>query len=282
MRLSNLSQSIAVKLLSIDERVRNLASQADKLDAAVEQARAIISNRIEVDAAKYEQVRSGFPTLHAQAQAARQRADSERGILQEGIRSWLEALPHNSKLHPVSPPSADSDLATLDAKLQGMRAELARLNAVTIPADDIAGKAKAYVDELKTRAAPMLRGVGNGQDLTVAWPDGRPDANPNNGSGYSSDANALLLFALLMPNELAETIVRAAQDTLPTKLEKRLSELPDAIDALSYEVAFLREKAGMPPDPAMRPWHHLSVRLSKDEPNVTAAMAHVIADRIRA
>jgi hypothetical protein len=35
MRLSNLSQSIAVKLLSIDERVRNLASQADKLDAAV-------------------------------------------------------------------------------------------------------------------------------------------------------------------------------------------------------------------------------------------------------
>jgi hypothetical protein len=66
------------------------------------------------------------------------------------------------------------------------------------------------------------------------------------------------------------------------KLEKRRAELPDAIDLLSYEVAYLREKAGLPPDPLMAPWHHLSVRLSKDEPSVTAAMAHVIADRIRA
>jgi hypothetical protein len=94
-------------------------------------------------------------------------------------------------------------LLRLNAKLQGMRAELARLNAVTIPADDIAGKAKAYVDELKTRAAPMLRGIGNGQDLDVRWSDGSLDANSRNGSGYSStDGNALLLFALLMPKAL--------------------------------------------------------------------------------
>ena len=261
MRSTNLPQTVAVRLLDLDERVTDLISKADKADAAVERARAIIGNKVEVGPEEFNKVRDGFPAIYAEAQAARQRADSERGIL-NGIRSWVANLPHETRLVAVPTP-ADQDLGKLETKLQTMRAELGKLQHVVVPADDIAAKVTAYVHTLAAKAQPLLRGYGPGQQLDVRWPGG-PDTNPLNGNGYSNiDGNGLMLAALLHPTALAAAIMHAVEATQPMprkELEKRRAELPNQIDELSYTVAALRDKAGLPPDQNMSPWHYLGVR----------------------
>jgi hypothetical protein len=265
MRFTNLPQPIAVRLLDLDSRVANLVTEANRLESSVKVARDIVNGKIEVEREEYMKARQGFDAALAQSKAARQRADNELGMLQD-IKSWIETLPHNSRLMAVPPATNGNDLATLELQLQSLRQELATLQSITIPADDIGKKVKDYVRGLAAHAQPMLRGYGRGQNLDVYWPTG-PDHNPRNGAGYSTiDGNALSFFALLQPEALESVILRAVQSTLPMpkdKLEKRKAELPLEIDELSYTVAHLRDKADMPPDPAMSPHHYLGVRVKE-------------------
>jgi hypothetical protein len=174
-------------------------------------------------------------------------------------------------------PAADGlDLATQQATLQSLRQELQKLRTITVAADNIADKVTDYIRALAESAQPMLRNYGDGQKLDIRWPTG-PLNNPRNGDGFSTiDGNALMFFALLMPAELAEVILRAIQSNLPMpklELEKRIAELPHEIDELSYVVASLLEAVGHPPDPLMSPPHWLGVRLAQDAP---PANGHVV------
>jgi hypothetical protein len=148
----------------------------------------------------------------------------------------------------VRPATDGLDLAAKQQELTALRAELRELQHVVCPANDIATRVHAYVQDLRSKAAPLLRGYGLGQTLDVRWPGG-PDANRRNGSGFSDiDGNALLLFALLQPDSLHAAVLRAVAHTQPmakADLDNRKDELTHQIDELSYVVA---DREGEAPD----------------------------------
>lgn len=261
MKSNSLPHPVLAKLVDLDERVAKQTAEAVKLESEVEFARRIIGNKIEVDIAEYAKVQAGFAALHASALQARQCADSMHGVLQS-CKGWIEGLGASTKLHIVSAPPADLDLAVAEPKLAKLRAEFAQLRNTVPLAHDIAHKVAAYVHELGQHASPLLRGLGEGQALEVLWPGG-PDSNRLNSGGFSSiDGNALYLAALLTPDALTETIMGAIADTAPMtrpELASRHARLTREINDLSFSVAYLRERAGLPLDPMMSPWHTLGV-----------------------
>lgn len=265
MRSANLPHPILAKLVDLDARAAALATAADKLESEMEFARRILGNKIEVEIAEYAKVQAGFAALHASAQQARQHADSVQGVLQS-CRSWIENLGASTKLHMVAAPSADLDLAVAEPRLAKLRAEFAQLRNTVPLAHDIADKVANYVHELGRQARPLPRGLGEGQVFECLWPTG-PDCNRMNASGFSDiDGNALYLTALLQPDLLTEAIMGAVAATLPmsrVELASRHARLSKAINELGYAVMALRERANLPLDPQLSPWHVLGVCLSE-------------------
>ena len=92
------------------------------------------------------------------------------------------------------------------------------------------------------------------------------DGDARNGNTLS--ANALTMAALIAPEALSDVILRVVHASMPMskqEIEKRKSELPIEIDALSYSVAAAMDRAGELPDPRMSPMHVLGVRVKESD-----------------
>ena len=92
------------------------------------------------------------------------------------------------------------------------------------------------------------------------------DGDARNGNTLS--ANALTMAALIAPEALSDVILRVVHASMPMskqEIEKRKSELPIEIDALSYSVAAAMDRAGELPDPRMSPMHVLGVRVKEPD-----------------
>ena len=222
MRHNSLPQTVLVRLLDLDQRAANAMAAADKAEAALTFARDVMGNRREIEREEFEKVQASFDSVLATAKATRQRAELERGVLKD-VREWVENLNQSTKLCLVQPPPADLDLSTLQHKLEGLRSELQNLDQVVVPASDLDDKVKSYVAALQAKAAPMLRGLGQGQLLDVKWP-GAIDASRLNGNGFNSTGHPLLMFAALMPDALAAVLMQSISAACPlTKTRNRKS-----------------------------------------------------------
>jgi hypothetical protein len=251
MKSSSLPQPVTIKLLDLAEKVDSLTSEAVLAERALATARDIINFRTEVSKAEYSKVKADFDHhIHADAQAARQKADAATAVLQ-ACRIWIAALPNNCKLilqHPVADPS---ELAALKTKLQGLRNELEAINRTVVAGDDIDGKIRDYVAGIAASPQITLTGAGAYQQIQCRWGD---------------DNNALGLVALLHGDLLADLISRSIRDAHPlshAQVQERRAAVTEQIDSLSYAVSCLQHNLGEIPDPKMAPHFILGVRVSE-------------------
>jgi len=266
MRARELPQAVLAKLVNLDQVATEFAASAQAAEARLAAARDIINGKnTGVTAEEYALARDNFDATFGAAKMAGSYAARTREVV-AACRAWVESLPSDSRLLLVQPAAADLDLASLQANLEAMRAELSKLQAMPTPSDDVGERVREYVSGLMRQGAPVVRGFEAGGKLQVYWPD--VGANPRNLNGYSTEgANPLLISALLMPEALAEVITRAVEATqlMPKAAwEARRAELVHGIDELSYVVAAMLERAGAPPDPKLGASHHLGIRVVDD------------------
>jgi hypothetical protein len=140
-------------------------------------------------------------------------------------KRWLHELPAGARLRVVE--GHGGDLDDIRARIKAVKDEIARVQALPVPAADLAGRIKRYVDGLAAKARPVIQGIGEGETLRVLYPLNE-NANRTHLSAFAPhDGNALLLMALVDGDRLAERLLQIATDTgiSASERDQRLSAL---------------------------------------------------------
>src|SRR5262249_29732573 len=145
---------------------------------------------------------------------------------------FLDQLPGDATLEPVTIHVDGHGLEEVRAKLEAAQAELNRLHAAPTPSADIEQRIRDYVQSV---AQPTITGVGKGEKLKVTWPGAGWDIK----GPIEHRAEVLPLMALLFPDEMIAALMAKvecmANDPLPQAArQKRIAALEHEIEQLAY------------------------------------------------
>ena len=92
--------------------------------------------------------------------------------------SFCTNLPTGARLREVE--ARPGDLDDIRERIKAVKIEIAKVERIPVPSDDIADRVKRHVDALAAKATPIITGVGSGQALKVLFPlhDSMPTASP--------------------------------------------------------------------------------------------------------
>lgn len=268
MRPHLLPSAVLVRWVDFQERCELYAQALLAAESEVARLRRLMSSGTnDVSPVEFAQARDGFAPVHADMQRTRAKAQAQAQLLAR-TRRWIESLPAGARLTLVPAPSNGASLDAVRGELQGLRAELAKLQAFPPASNDIEAKVRTYVSELARAALPMAAGFQDGGSLTVRWPTSLT-ASRQDGTGFSlTDANPLLLFAALDANELGELIIRSIVAQQPLSQHEhgeRCRQIAARIEALAYDEAALVENTNGEHSVEASPWCVLGVRIAVEE-----------------
>lgn len=248
MKPNQLSQPILLKLLQLDERAAALAKAADAAEREITFARKVMRNeatpRGAINAKSLrelqtliKQTEAEFPARLDAAKKARSAADAAQRVASV-CKAYIDGLPHNAKLEPVSVDVSGYDLQTVREQLRTAQTELRTLQDAPIPAPDIGDRVRDYVEALQRGARPAIRGIRNGDRLSIHWPSHAGADRRINLNGFdTASANPLLMAALLFPEHVTARLMQQieADCSQPLPISERLpriAELQTQLEAL--------------------------------------------------
>ena len=233
------------RLLQLEHDARNAQSAARDAAAAAANAQKMLHNYIERE--DIERTEAELPRLIEQAEVASNYYSSLTQTV-ERCRRWLDNLPDNATLEIYKPQVTQGDpasaLGRTREQLSAAIKERDALAKIPVPSDDIEERVRDLVAELAQRARPYVRGIARGGKLSVRWPPKPTSTIAETMYWPQDDCNALLMTALLHPDQLAEVILaeinREANETLPIKeREIRVAQLTDEIEELQRQASDL-------------------------------------------
>jgi hypothetical protein len=130
-----------------------------------------------------------------------------------------------------------SNLDVVRSRIAETKDEIARVQRLPVPSDDLGERIAHYVARLAVRAQPVIRGIADGETLSVHWPL-TDHANRVHLTGFAPDeASALLIAALLDGERLAERLTQSAlAGSIPAaERSARLHELQQRLTTLHYD-----------------------------------------------
>jgi hypothetical protein len=234
---------------------RDLAPRAayDEVSANLERDR-LISEAQRLEAAIAAQIET------CEAQEKRLRAE------EPVIRSCKQYLHYldGARLRVVEG-YGGGDVAAVREQIKATQDEIAQLQRLPVPSDDLGERIARYVAAL--RAQPVITGISDGQDLRVLFPL-RADADRVTMSGFSGfEANALLMAAFMDGERLAQrlTEVALAGRISSGERDRRLRGLQEQLIALRYdeEQAICASGADVTRDAP--PWAVLMVQVEHEQ-----------------
>ena len=131
------------------------------------------------------------------------------------------------------------DLDDIRERIKRTQREIGKVERTPVPSGDIIDRVKRHVDGLAAKAHPIITGIGDGQSLRVLYPL-HENADRVAQSGFAPDqANALLLFALLEPDRLAERLMKTVSDVSISARER--DQLLHALQEQLIELRYAEE-----------------------------------------
>jgi hypothetical protein len=202
VNLSALPHDTLLRLVEMDGRAERHATAADAADTALAHARALLNGRAEDPRVDITRLREEFGGIHAAAQAARCRADADQRTLSR-VKSWVAQLPNDTVLEEAAVDCNGHDLGTVRAKLVEVSQEISDIESAPLPPVGLHDAVAESVAALAWNGRPEIRGSA------VHWPL-HDHANRRNLVDFDSHScNALLMFAWLFPQQLADRIEQA-------------------------------------------------------------------------
>ena len=150
-------------------------------------------------------------------------------------KQFLHDLPAGAQVRVVE--GRPGDLDDIRQRIAATKVEIAQVALLPVPSDDLAGRITHYVDALAARARPVIRGIADGQALSVFYPV-RDNADRVTLSGFAQhEGNPLLLLALMEPERLAERLYQIAVEGSLSSSERgaRLNGLRERLTRLRYD-----------------------------------------------
>jgi hypothetical protein len=184
--------------------------------------------------AENHRLESAIAAQKATCEAQEKRLQAEEAIIRD-CKQFLHDLPPNVHLRVVE--GYAGDLGAIRAHIRETMDEIAQVGRMPVPSDDLGDRIARHVAKLAAKAQPVVRGISDGQDLSVQWPlHDRADRIAM--SGFSdSDANALLLLAFMDGETLAARLVQVAHEGSISSGERdqRLQALQQQLTRLRYD-----------------------------------------------
>jgi hypothetical protein len=237
MKIEEWPNFIAVKVLQLEARAKTLAAQAEVLTAQAECVRDEITGRTTTKAAP-QALRAEFERLLKAASEAQARQQIEEGVLAV-CRQWMDDLSADVKLDPVPiDVPADATLASVRERLRAARDEIVALRRAPVPAKDIEQRIADYVHGLANAGRPVVSGVGEGEKLTIVWPQHANVKRARPHIGFvAGRADPLLMTAYLSPDVLIDKLMAEVEGMAATPLpvaarQPRIAALAAEVDRL--------------------------------------------------
>lgn len=246
MKANHIPSHVQAKLDELEQQAEHLAEQVARTTDGIASARRRLSGGFQQDREFFD-LRAGLDELVAdQPILERKLRDAEFTLAD--CRAWLEALPHDAALEPVTAAKADDDLdlQSVRRRIDDATDEIKQLRAVPTPSPDLETRIKGYV---AGQARPRVAGIGAGQQLRIDWPNKDPIA----------------LLAFLLPEQMVEALVKEAVHITntpmsPAERAKRIAELEGEIEVLQRQALTLGADACVLPPPVV-----LNVRISRQK-----------------
>ena len=164
-------------------------------------------------------LRAEFEHLLKAASEAQARQQIEESVLAV-CRQWLDDLPADAKLEPVPiGVPADATLASVRERLKAAQDEIVALRRAPVPAKDIKQRIADYVHGLADAGRPVVSGVGEGEKLTIVWPQHANVRRARPHIGFvASRADPLLLAAYLHADVFIEKLMAEVETMAATPL----------------------------------------------------------------
>jgi hypothetical protein len=215
MNLELVPKSALAKLLSLEANIATTAERLTVIDASIDGGRA----RLRGDGRRPDEsatsIQGELARLLAEQKTTQQRLQAEKSVA-SACRAWLDNLPAGAKLEPVTIKPNGLDLAGARKRISAVDAELAALKNAPTPSADIRARVQGYLQSL----APIVRGVGASERLSISWP-----------------GNTQAMLATLFPDQTLALVMgeieRMSCDPLPVaKRPARVAELERELDDL--------------------------------------------------
>lgn len=218
MKIEEWPNFITVKILQLEAQAKTLAAQAEVLTAQAECVRDEITGRTTTKAAP-QALRAEFEHLLKAANEAQARQQIEESVLAV-CRQWLDDLPADAKLEPVPiEVPADATLSGVRERLKAAQEEIVALQRALVPAKDIKQRIADYVHGLAEAGRPVVSGVGEGEKLTIVWPQHANVKRARPHIGYvAGRPDPLLLAAYLHADVFIEKLMAEVEAMATTPL----------------------------------------------------------------
>jgi hypothetical protein len=220
VRLANAPQSVLARLIELDEHAKQLAAEADRLDARIAGLRGKGQG-------------SGWnETIERELKAARQRADKAMHVA-SACKSFIDLLPPETKLEPVEVKLNGASLGSVREQLSRLQQQRrALINAAPSPSE-LSGEVKRWVEELAAQGKPSRLLTDN--SFSPRW-GGSAMTGPSVRPG-----DVLAFLAWYDGDRLAERMARELelqasdlQKLSRNERERRLVAIEHQIDELRY------------------------------------------------
>jgi hypothetical protein len=225
MNYDALCQPVLTKLLSLQEAVAAIKTEADKVERGIEDRRARLWGNVRRADDNPRLLEAELNRLLADQKVLQMRLQAEQSVL-SACKAWVDGLPAGTKLEPVPVTADGHDLAGVRRRINAANAELEALRRAPAPSDDIEARVWGYLRGL----TPKVRGIGPGERLSIVWPGAQT------ATAYISEhtCDPLALLAALFPDRMLSLVMteveRMANDPLP------VAQRPPRIAALEREL----------------------------------------------
>jgi hypothetical protein len=261
-----LPEQVWSKLKLLDAHCASLAAQLERGRSRWQQLRRERRNLKLDDTERFDALGAALQAQQADIERLERRLTSAQRTGAE-CRQFLHELPDGAVLTMIEPRLGDLD--SVRSAIKQVRSEIGRIEAMPIADPYLENRVWNYVTALAEKAAPRVRGIGDGERLQVLWAL-NDHASVVTQTGYASDqANPLLLAALLTPEAMVERIMKAATDGLlsPDQRAERLEQLNAELTQLRYDeesaVAVAIERNEDVTRASAPPWAILQVRIAE-------------------
>jgi hypothetical protein len=183
MNLSQCPQFVLAKLTTLTDQVEHLAANADELerrlswlykanrgDVRIDRLQENQGLSFEAIAEKARALQAEAIALEKDVPAARLRANVEKAVL-SSCRAWIESLP-DVELEQVTPRNIAKG-ATIERvrnEMASVEAQVKEIERAPTPSRDLRQRIEKYIAKVGEFEF-KVDGIGEGQELTVRWPD---------------------------------------------------------------------------------------------------------------
>jgi hypothetical protein len=230
MNRRDLPAAVLSKLIELSDTAEFLSDKVTETEQGIASARARLTGGFRNET-EYDDLRGTLKQMVNDLPVLRRRCDAAQSTY-SACQVFLDQLPDDATLEPVTIHVDGHDLDEVRAKLGAAQAELAALCAMPTPSADIEERIRAYVEAM---ARLQISGIGKSERFKVVWPGAGWDAR-----GPREDrAEVLPMMALLFPDAMVAALMREvermANEPLPLAARhKRITELEAEISELAY------------------------------------------------